>query len=334
MSSCNDDYPIVSSGGRQFTYQITERQAGDRLDHFLAGNLPDLSRSQLISSVRAGLILVGGVVRKSSYRLKAGDRVSGSVLPPSVIDVQPEKIQLTVLYEDEFLLAISKPPGLVVHPGSGNPAGTLVNGLLYYCGSIAGIGDSVRPGIVHRLDKDTSGVMVIAKREDIHRKLVEAFKARAMEKEYLALVHGILDQKQGRLAAPIGRHPVHRQKMAVREMGGRHAATRWHVVKEFGGMYSLVMIGIETGRTHQIRVHMAFLGHPVAGDSLYGRGTTQKIFLRQMLHASRLRFIHPATGDKLDIEAPLWPDFLKVLDDLDERTGIADKETDTFVKNN
>ena len=321
MSLCNDDYPVAPSPSLQFAYQITERQAGDRLDHFLAESLPEFSRSQLISSVRAGLVLVDGFIRKSSYRLKAGDKVSGSVISPPAINVQPENIQLTILYEDEFLLVISKPPGLVVHPGSGNPTGTLVNGLLYYCGSIAGIGDSVRPGIVHRLDKDTSGVMVIAKREDVHRKLVEAFKARTMEKEYLTLVHGILDQKQGRVIVPIGRHPVHRQKMAVREMGGRYAATHWQVVKEFGGMYSLVKVGIETGRTHQIRVHMAHLGHPVIGDSLYGRGTGQKVFSRQMLHASRLRFIHPITGDKLDIEAPLWQDFLEVLNGLEQLIG-------------
>ncbi len=323
MSLCSDDYPVAPSPSHQFAYQITERQAGDRLDHFLAESLQDFSRSQLISSVRAGLVLVDGSIRKSSYRLKAGDKVTGSVISPPAINVQPENIQLTILYEDEFLLVISKPPGLVVHPGSGNPTGTLVNGLLYYCGSIAGIGDSVRPGIVHRLDKDTSGVMVIAKREDVHRKLVEAFKARTMEKEYLALVHGILDQQQGRVVAPIGRHPVHRQKMAVREMGGRYAATHWQVVKEFGGMYSLVKVGIETGRTHQIRVHMAYLGHPVVGDSLYGRGTGQKVFSRQMLHASRLRFIHPITGDKLDIEAPLWHDFLEVLNGLEQLIGAG-----------
>jgi 23S rRNA pseudouridine1911/1915/1917 synthase len=247
--------------------------------------------------------------------------VSGSVVSPPAHQVHPEKIQLAVLYEDEYLLVISKPPGLVVHPGSGNPAGTLANGLVHYCGAIAGVGDSVRPGIVHRLDKDTSGLMVIAKREDVHRKLVQMFKDRAVEKEYLALVHGILDQKQGRLVAPVGRHPVHRQKMAVREMGGRYAATHWQVVKEFGGIYSLVVVGIETGRTHQIRVHMAHLGHPVVGDSLYGKRHCPKKIIRQMLHASRLRFIHPITGKKLECEAPLWPDFFEVLKDFEQEEG-------------
>ena len=318
MSSCSDDDSQPASSSCQFSYQITERQAGDRLDHFLAENLPEISRSQLNSSVRAGLVLVTGAVKKNSYRLKAGDKVSGSVVSPPAHNVQPENIQLTILYEDEFLLVISKPPGLVVHPGSGNPTGTLVNGLLHYCGSIAGIGDSIRPGIVHRLDKDTSGVMVIAKREDVHRKLVDMFKDRAIEKEYIALVHGVLD-KQGRLVAPVGRHPVHRQKMAVKETGGRYAATHWQVVKEFGGIYSLVVVGIETGRTHQIRVHMAHLGHPVVGDSLYGKRPCPKEILRQMLHASRLRFVHPITGIKLECEAPLWPDFSEVLKGFEQK---------------
>jgi 23S rRNA pseudouridine1911/1915/1917 synthase len=318
MSSCSDDHPVASPPVCQFSYQIAERQAGVRLDQFLARNLQDVSRSQLISSIRAGLILVEGSSKKSSYRLKAGDKVAGSLYSPSSVDVKPEEIPLLILFEDEFLLVISKPPGLVVHPGSGNQTGTLVHGLLHHCGSIADVGDSVRPGLVHRLDKDTSGVMVIAKREDVHRKLVEAFKARTVAKEYLALLHGILAKKQGRLVASIGRHPIHRQKMAVREVGGRYAATHWQVVKEFEGRYSLVTVGIETGRTHQIRVHMAHLGHPVVGDGVYG-GTSQKKFPRQLLHASRIRFVHPITGDNLDIEAPLWPDFLEVLNNLENK---------------
>jgi 23S rRNA pseudouridine1911/1915/1917 synthase len=321
MSSCSNDHPIVSSCSHGFSYQITERQAGVRLDQFLSQKLPEISRSQLISSVRAGLISVSGSCKKSSYRVKAGDNVVGSVFSPPAIDVQPEKMPLSILYEDEFLMVISKPPGLVVHPGNGNRTGTLVHGLLYHCGSIAGVGDCIRPGLVHRLDKDTSGVMVIAKRGDVHRKLIDAFKARAMEKEYQALLHGILAQKEGRLVAPIGRHPVHRQKMAVREMGGRYAATHWRVVKEFGEKFSQVLVGIETGRTHQIRVHMAYLGHPVVGDSVYGGRGLQKTFPRQLLHASRIRFIHPITGNNLDIEAPLWPDFLEVLDGLEKPEG-------------
>jgi 23S rRNA pseudouridine1911/1915/1917 synthase len=316
MTLCSDDPSLISPSLR-FSYLIAEKQAGERLDQFLKRKQSELSRSQLSTSIRAGQILVDGTCKKSSYRLKAGDKVEGEVFSSaSPLVVRPERMELSILYEDEFLLVISKPPGLVVHPGSGNRGGTLVSGLVHHCTSIAGVGDSVRPGIVHRLDKDTSGVMVIAKREDVHRLLVDAFKERAMEKEYVALVHGILRRKQGRLVAPIGRHPVHRQKMAVRETGGRYAATRWQVEKEFAGKYSLVRIGIETGRTHQIRVHMAYLGHPVVGDAMYGGGRSREGFSRQLLHSSRLRFIHPMTAEKLDVEAPLWPDFLEILHNL------------------
>jgi 23S rRNA pseudouridine1911/1915/1917 synthase len=316
MSPCSDDPSVVPASICRFSYQIAERQAGVRLDHFLAQNLQDVSRSQLNSSIRAGLILVDGSSKKSSYRLKAGDRITGSVHSSPSVDVEPEDIPLSILFEDEFLLVISKPPGLVVHPGSGNQTGTLVHGLLFHCGSIAGVGDCIRPGLVHRLDKDTSGVMVVAKREDVHRKLVDAFKARTVNKEYIALLQGILSQKQGRLVTAIGRHPIHRQKMAVREVGGRYAATNWKVLKEFRGRYSLVMVQIETGRTHQIRVHMAHLGHPVVGDSVYGGGFQDK-FSRQLLHASRIQFVHPMTGVTLDVEAPIWPDFLEVLHHLE-----------------
>ena len=313
------DSPVGSSVTGRFSFLISERQAGLRLDHFLSQCLPEVSRSQLSASIRSGDILVDGVSRKIGYRLKADEQVAGSVSSPVAIDVRPENMPLTILYEDDFLLIISKPPGLVVHPGSGNASGTLVNGLLYHCASISGVGDSIRPGLVHRLDKDTSGVMVIAKREDVHRKLVDAFKARNMQKEYLALVHGIMAKPDGRLVAAIGRHPVHRQKMAVREMGGRYAATHWQVVKEFGRMYSLVKVGIETGRTHQIRVHMAHLGHPVAGDRLYGRGNDRSLFQRQMLHAFRISFSHPVSGEALDFEAPLWPDFAEILHVLEKQ---------------
>jgi 23S rRNA pseudouridine1911/1915/1917 synthase len=321
MMLCSDDGPSAVTQPLRFSYQIIEKQAGERLDQFLARKQPELSRSQLSASIRAGQILVDGICKKSSYRLKSGDMVEGEILSLAApVVVQPEKIEFSILYEDEFLLVISKPPGLVVHPGSGNRSGTLVNGLVHHCASIAGVGDSIRPGIVHRLDKDTSGVMVVAKRENVHRLLVDAFKARAMGKEYVALLHGIFKQKTGRLVAPIGRHPVHRQKMAIREMGGRYAATQWRVEDEFMEKYSLTRIDIETGRTHQIRVHMASLGHPVVGDDMYGGGRFCDGIPRQLLHASRLRCVHPVTGQELDIEAPLWPDFLSVLHALSDNS--------------
>ncbi len=321
MALCSDDdCPTVGSSSC-FAYRITEKQAGERLDQFLARNLPDTSRSQLTAAIRAGSVLVDGEVKKNGYRIKSGDDVAGEILAPTPSpDVRPERMELSILFEDEFLIMISKPPGLVVHPGSGNRTGTLVSGLLYHCESIAGVGESERPGIVHRLDKDTSGIMIIAKRGDVHRLLVDTFKARAVEKEYHALLYGILEPRHGRIVAPIGRHPVQRQKMAVREIGGRYAATNWQVEKEYSGRYCLARIGIETGRTHQIRVHMAYLGHPVTGDAVYGVRHQKRTFPRQMLHASRLRLRHPITGVKMDIAAPLWPDFLQVIEDLTGRT--------------
>jgi 23S rRNA pseudouridine1911/1915/1917 synthase len=305
-----------SSLKNSFTIAIDSDHGDARLDQFLARVLLSVSRTLITHSIRKGLVLVDGVSRKNSYRLKRGQIVTGSIFELPGIDVEPEKIDFPVLYEDDSLLLISKPPGLVVHPGSGNHSGTLVNGLVYYCQAIAGAGDTLRPGIVHRLDKDTSGVMVIAKKDKIHRILVDYFKNRLLEKEYIALVHGILKVKTGRLAAAIGRHPVHRQKMAVRPGTGRHAVSNWEVVDEFSGKMSLVKVNIETGRTHQIRVHMAYKGHPVVGDVVYGSQHKDDSVSRQLLHASRLVFKHPVTTKKMDIRAPLWQDFSDILEGL------------------
>ena len=302
--------------GSHFQVTIDPGLTGMRLDQFLSNYLPSVSRALVISSIRKGLILVDGVQRKSSYRLKIDETLEGSVESKSTFDVHPEKIDFRILYEDDSLLVISKPPYLVVHPGSGNPHGTLVNGLLYHCKSIADVGDSIRPGIVHRLDKDTSGIMVIAKTEGVHRLLVDCFKNRRLQKEYLALLHGVPKEKNGRVVAPIGRHPVQRQKMAIRQTGGKHAASCWEVLQEFDNKFSLVKVTIETGRTHQIRVHMAHLGCPVVGDKVYGAGRDNHQFPRQLLHASRLVFYHPITADLVDQTAALWPDFNKVLNGL------------------
>ncbi len=204
----------------------------------------------------------------------------------------------------------------MVHPGTGNHSGTLANGLVYYCRAIGGVGDRLRPGIVHRLDKDTSGIMLAAKAEPAQRKLIELFKNRNIEKWYIALLHGTMKEKSGRLVASIGRHPVNRQKMAVRPEKGRHAVTRWEVVEELDGGFSLVRIRIETGRTHQIRVHMAHLGHSVVGDKIYGANRDNSDFPRQLLHAHRLVLQHPITLKTLDQVAPLWDDFSDALSKL------------------
>jgi 23S rRNA pseudouridine1911/1915/1917 synthase len=315
MSHSQSSFSTLSSGN-EFIFYVQVEEAGCRLDHFLVRAIPDVSRTIIIESVRVGLIKVDSLERKSSYCLKAGECVAGSLFVTPAMDLLPEQISFEVIFEDSHLLVLSKPPGLVVHPGSGNPTGTLANGLLYHCRTIADVGDNaVRPGIVHRLDKDTSGLMVVAKEERVHRKLVDAFKARMVDKHYLALLHGILEQKTGRIVAAIGRHPVCRQKMAVRD-DGRHAITNWQVLQEFSSGFSLVQLHIETGRTHQIRVHMASLGHPVAGDNVYSGGRGKRKFPRQLLHSSQLCFTHPVTGEQLVFSTPLWPDFSLILDQL------------------
>jgi len=292
-----------------FSVKIDSRVAGIRVDQFLSQYLPSVSRVHISASIRNGFIKVEGVSRKSSYRLKSGETIAGEVFRQPELDVLPEKIEFHILFEDESLLVLSKPPGIVVHPGSGNQKGTLVNGLVYYCRAIATVGDKLRPGIVHRLDKDTSGIMVAAKTELMQRNLVELFKTRNIEKSYLALLHGKMAEKSGRLVAPIGRHPVNRQKMAVRPGSGRHAVSSWEVLEELNGNFSLARITIETGRTHQIRVHMAHLGHPVVGDRTYGSNRNNDHYPRQLLHAHRLVFKHPVTGERVDQVAPLWEDF-------------------------
>ncbi len=300
---------------------VKQQDEGLRLDQFLAESFPEYSRSQISAAIRGGTVLVAGDHKKNGYRLKAGEEIvfpeiAGKAPPSSLV---PEKIDFPVLYEDQYLLVLVKPPGLVVHPGSGNHQGTLVHGLLHHCGELAGVGgDLLRPGIVHRLDKDTSGVMVVAKRDDIHRQLVAMFASRRLEKEYLALVCGVPESESGEVIAPIGRHPVHRQKMAVVTRGGRYAASFWSVKHRWQG-YSLLRVRIETGRTHQIRVHLAHCNLPVAGDLLYGGSRAREkgaLFPRQMLHAHRLSFLHPVTGKPVDIVAELWPDMQQAVEKL------------------
>ncbi len=322
------DQPGNQSPRDSLLFVVDSRQAGLRLDHFLVQHVPDISRSILTSSIRSGSILVNGLLQKSSYRLRDNDRITGNRSAEPVMYIEPENMPLQILHEDEYLLVLSKPPGLVVHPGSGNHQGTLVNGLVFYCQSIAGVGDALRPGIVHRLDKDTSGVMLIAKNEKVLRLLSDDFKNRRMDKEYLALVHGTMPGLQGRIALPIGRHSVNRQKMAVRERTGRHAVTNWQILDVFDDRFSLLKLQIETGRTHQIRVHMSHLKHPVAGDTLYGGHRQNQRFPRQMLHAARLGFRHPITAQRLDITAPLWPDLLQIIQEL---SGNIPIEIEEFV---
>jgi 23S rRNA pseudouridine1911/1915/1917 synthase len=301
-----------------FQYTVSDTFSGTRLDRYLAEVLGDrYSRSQVSLSIKSGDILVNDRTVKAGLRLKTGDFVRGRVATEnSEQGPVPQEVDFEVLYEDELLIVVAKPPGLVVHPGSGNRDATLVNGLLHRYRELASVGDEQRPGIVHRLDKDTSGILLVARTLQAQNTLMSGFKNREVAKHYLALIHGVPLDDSGRVVAPIGRHRVNRQKMAVRQHGGKHAASNWKINKRYAA-HCLAEIDIETGRTHQIRVHMAYIGHPVAGDVLYGPNRQNDLFPRQMLHAWRLRFNHPGSGREMEIEAPLPDDFKSVLDRLE-----------------
>lgn len=296
-----------------FSFSVSGEEVGWRLDHFLVHHLPSVSRSQLSAAIKAGSICINGETAKASRKLHREDKVQGHVNEKAEIVVVPQKIDFQILFEDEYLLLVAKPPHLVVHPAAGNHDNTLVNGLVYHCRTLIEVGDPIRPGIVHRLDKDTSGIMVVAKTSEVQRRLVEAFKQRKIVKKYHALVHGVTKETRGRIVAPVGRHPVNRKKMAITPHGGKHAASSWRLVRYIQEKYSLVEVIIETGRTHQIRVHMASIGHPVAGDETYGPGKDNRLFPRQMLHSSELNFIHPITGQQMRGRAPLHEDFQQAL---------------------
>lgn len=296
-----------------FTFSVSRDNDGLRVDHFLVEHLQDYSRTQLAQFVKKGLVSVNGSPVKASHRLKHGDEVNGHIKAVAPLTVEPQKIDFDIVYEDQYLIGISKPPGLVVHPADGNPDNTLVNGLVYHCAKMQDVGDPVRPGIVHRLDKDTSGIIVAAKNNTTHRQLVDLFKSRQVRKTYLAIVAGVMDDDSGRIVAPIGRHPVNRKKMAIRDRVGKYAATNWWVEEILKEQHSLLKIEIETGRTHQIRVHMASVGTPVAGDAVYGRKKKSALFARQMLHSSEIHFLHPVSGKKIRLQAPLWPDMQNAL---------------------
>ncbi|MBM9536375.1 RluA family pseudouridine synthase [Desulfobulbus alkaliphilus] len=303
---------------QQDCHTIESNEAGQRLDHVLTSRYPELSRSFLASLIHSGHILVEGRQVKAAYKVRAQDSLTIVFPPSSPSPLQPERIDFPILFEDEHLLVLTKPPGLVVHPGSGQHSGTLVHGLLYRYLNLPAA-DADRPGIVHRLDKETSGVMLVAKNNQALRTLMAAFKNREINKTYHALLSRCPHDRQGKVIGPIARHPVHRKKMAIDERRGRYAVTTWQIVEEFANGCCLADIAIETGRTHQIRVHMASVQAAVLGDSLYGGAQGQHAWLRpqrQMLHASTLRFAHPFSGEQLCFTAPLWHDMQAVLDIL------------------
>jgi 23S rRNA pseudouridine1911/1915/1917 synthase len=305
---------------------VAPDEAGLRLDAWLARRLPAFSRSRLQALIEAGQVRLDGAPARAAARVKAGQAAVVTVPAPAPAVPRPEAIPLRVVHEDGALLVIDKPAGLVVHPGAGNTSGTLVNALLARVRDLSGIGGVLRPGIVHRLDRGTSGLLVVAKDDETHRALVRQFAGRRVEKEYLALVHGVPSRTSGEITAAIGRDPVHRKRMSTRAPRGREARSSWTVAERFDGA-ALLRVRIHTGRTHQIRVHLASIGHPVAGDSTYGGSRTPsshkaaaRLALasleRPALHSARLAFDHPVSGEHCVFEAPLPTDLENVLQAL------------------
>jgi 23S rRNA pseudouridine1911/1915/1917 synthase len=307
-------------------FLVGDAEAGARLDLALA-NLAECSRSQARRWIEQGRVRVNEREVSASQRVRAGDLVEAIPPDPEPAGAEPEAIPLAVLHEDDDLIVLDKPAGIVVHPAPGHRGGTLVNALLHHCDDLAGVGDVLRPGIVHRLDRGTSGVLVVAKSDLAHRHLSDQFREHSVERIYLAIVRGVPGTQGGEVVLPIGRHPRDRKRMSVRSQGGRTAATLWRVARRFPRSgRSLLELRPRTGRTHQIRVHLAAIGLPIAGDPVYGRrGRVQEAegLKRPALHAERLTFTHPRSGTRLAFRAALPRDFAELLRELERREGVA-----------
>jgi 23S rRNA pseudouridine1911/1915/1917 synthase len=291
-------------------FLVEPSDAGRRLDLALHQRLPEFSRSRIQQWIESGRVLVDGVTRRASYLLRGGEAIDAEPAAPEPLHASPEEIPLTVLYEDRDVVAIDKPAGMVVHAGAGVHSGTLVNALLHRFESLSGVGGELRPGIVHRLDRYTSGVLLVAKNDAAHRALAAQFSGRQVEKTYLALVHGAVKQESGRIERPISRDPVHRTRMTARLDTGRAAWSEYRVVRRFD-RFTLLEVKIGTGRTHQIRVHLSSLGYPVVGDTLYGApGKLEGLppLARYFLHAHRIRFHQPTSGEEIELVSPLAPE--------------------------
>lgn len=319
------------------TFTVAESDSQTRLDVYLADALAPLSRSQVKTLIEKGLVLVDGSTTKAGLKLRGGDRVEVRIPPPPPVGVEAEAIPLDILYEDSDIIVINKPPGLAVHPGAGRRTGTLVSALLHHTRDLSTVGGPERPGIVHRLDKDTTGSLVIARNDDAHRALAAQFKAHTTTRRYRALVWGSPAEDEGVIDLSLGRSRTDRKKISTRTRSKkRRAVTRFHVVRRYG-LLSLVDLFPETGRTHQLRVHLAAVGHPIAGDPVYckrkvppalakGAADELKKIKRQLLHAATLGFTHPATGETVEFTAPVPEDMQRVIDALEESCSENDRE--------
>lgn len=299
------------------TFQIEFELDKTRLDKALCALDDTLTRAAAVRLTESGDVTLNGKTASKSDKVKIGDIVEITYPEPVSSEAVPQDIPLDIIYEDDDLLVVNKPKGMVVHPAAGNPDGTLVNALLYHCkDSLSGIGGVVRPGIVHRIDKDTSGLLMVAKNDTAHLKLSEQIKEHSFTREYEAVIIGHLKEQKGSIDAPIGRSKNDRKKMAVTELNSKNAVTRYEVLEEYPG-FSYVRLRLETGRTHQIRVHMAYLGHPLAGDGVYGGRNAERIMEGgQCLHARKIGFIHPTTGKYMEFTSPLPEYFTKFLEKL------------------
>jgi 23S rRNA pseudouridine1911/1915/1917 synthase len=305
----------------EFSFTASDAARGQRLDRFLAGQLTEMSRSRIQALIREGAVRVNGRAWKAGQAVNPGDVITGEIPPDKPAEAQPEDLPLEILYEDEHLAVLNKASGMVVHPAHGNTAGTLVNALLHRFGSMSSVGGVARPGIVHRLDKETSGCLVVARSDATHRSLAEQFAGRSVEKVYLAVVQGVPASRHGRITTQIARHPHDRLRMAVvPPPAGKSAVTDYELLYVSGGN-ALVRCTLHTGRTHQIRVHMKHLGHPVLGDEIYARLSRQTRTGRLMLHAWRLGFTHPSTGQRMAFTAGVPPEFQPWLPETFESGG-------------